>query len=62
MAYERSTNLDGTVSSHCPDCNRTVSTQASETDLDIAEEHHICDEFIARLILERLRIVGWPIN
>jgi hypothetical protein len=62
MGYERSKNLDGSVSSHCPDCNRTVSTQPCEADLDLAEEHHVCEEFVYRLILERMSVEGMPIN
>jgi hypothetical protein len=62
MAYKRSKNQDGSMSSHCPDCNRVVSTQACEADLALAEANHICDEFVHRLILERFCTIGLPIN
>jgi transposase len=47
-------NTDGRHDSICPDCLRTISTRPREADLTVAEEHHICNEVIHRLIGERL--------
>jgi hypothetical protein len=46
-------NKDGSFSSVCSECLKTVSTRDKESDLEYGEEHHMCDEVIGRLIDER---------
>jgi hypothetical protein len=55
-------NPDGSHSSICPDCLRTISTEVCAVDLAQVEENHICDEIVRRLISERLGRGGSPIN
>jgi hypothetical protein len=54
IPFHHRSNADGTVESICPDCLRTISKHRSEADLALAEENHICDEVIQKLIQERL--------
>jgi hypothetical protein len=53
---------EGLHESICPDCLRTISRQPCEADLALAEDHHICDEAIQRLMRERLNSKRSPIN
>jgi hypothetical protein len=53
-AFLHRMNSDGRYDSICSDCLRTISSRLRESDLKIAEEHHICYEVVHRLIGERL--------
>jgi hypothetical protein len=53
--FERKLNPDGTRASICPICHRTIYIGCSNSDQELTEDNHMCDQVIARLIRERMR-------
>jgi hypothetical protein len=52
LDFSHPNSFDGKMDSVCAVCFRIVSTHSCHSDIALAEQSHICNEVIQRIILE----------